>query len=277
MFSWVSVCFSIVAVAFVPLTATAGVDDTDIAIFDALRQGEIIDVMRQEGIESGRDIADAMFVPAVFSKWDQTLDEVYDTDRMTSLAAAKFSEALEDEDREGILAFFASEPGATLIALEVSARRAMLDDDVTEIALEQGRDMMAADTMRADLIGAFITTNDLIEMNVAGSLNSNLAFYTGLQDGGALPEDLTLDQLLVDLLSQEGAIRTETTEWMFGYLSMAYQPVSDDDLAAYLAFSQSPSGQALNRALFAAYEDLFNDISRVLGYEAAKIMLQAEL
>lgn len=277
MFSWVSACFSIVAVAFVPLTATAGVDDTDIAIFDALRQGEIIDVMRQEGIESGRDIADAMFVPAVFSKWDQTLDEVYDTDRMTSLAVAKFSEALEDEDREGILAFFASEPGATLIALEVSARRAMLNDDVTEIALEQGRDMMAADTMRADLIGAFITTNDLIEMNVAGSLNSNLAFYAGLQDGGALPEDLTLDQLLVDLLSQEGAIRTETTEWMFGYLSMAYQPVSDDDLAAYLAFSQSPSGQALNRALFAAYEDLFNDISRVLGYEAAKIMLQAEL
>lgn len=38
---------------------------------------------------------------------------------------------------------------------------------------------MVVDIMCVDLIGVFIMINDLIEMNVVGSLNLNFVFYIG--------------------------------------------------------------------------------------------------
>ena len=277
MFSWVVRGVGAAFVGLVPLIAWAEVDDLDIAIFDALGQGEIIQIMRDEGIVSGREIAAALFATPVNSKWDQTLDRVYDTEVMTDRALAAFSDSLAGSDRQAILAFFTADPGQMIVALEVSGRAAMLDPDVFDIALGQGRDMIAQGGARAEMIGDFMAENDLVERNVAGGLNAMIAFYSGLQQGGGLPQGVSIDVLLGDLVAQEEAIRTETTDWMVGYLAMAYAPVSEDDLETYLAFSKTEAGQALNQALFDAYEDLFDDISRVLGYEAARIMIQAEL
>jgi hypothetical protein len=61
------------------------------------------------------------------------------------------------------------------------------------------------------------------------------------------------------------------------YLAMAYQPLSDADLEAYIAFSRTPEGQVLNRALFAAFDALFNALSRDLGLAAARLMAGQDL
>lgn len=277
MFSWVVRGIGAAIIGVMPVMAAGEVDDLDVAIFDALRQGEIIEIMRDEGIAGGRESASAMFATSAISKWEQTLDRVYDTDVMFDRALVAFGDSLAEADRAAILEFFTAEPGQTVIALEVSARAAMLDADVTDAALERGREALEQGGARSDLIVDFMRQNDLVERNVAGSLNAMIAFYAGLQQGGGLPEGITLDVLLGDLIAQEEDIRTETTDWMFGYLTLAYAPVSDEKLADYLAFAKTDAGQALNNALFDAYDELFNDISRVLGYEAARIMIQAEL
>ncbi len=46
---------------------------------------------------------------------------------------------------------------------------------------------------------------------------------------------------------------------------MAYQPVPLDDLQAYVTFSASDAGQALNAALFDAFGVMAGDISYALG------------
>ena len=53
---------------------------------------------------------------------------------------------------------------------------------------------------------------------------------------------------------------------------MAYRPLSDAELTAYVEFSQSPEGQLLNRALFATFDKVFAVVSRDLGTAAAGML-----
>ena len=68
-------------------------------------------------------------------------------------------------------------------------------------------------------------------------------------------------------------IRRTTTEWVMSFLLLAYQPLSDADLETYIAFSQTPAGQDMNRAVFNAFDQMFIDISRSLGVASSRYML----
>ncbi|NNE89816.1 MAG: hypothetical protein HKN27_17245, partial [Silicimonas sp.] len=115
---------------------------------------------------------------------------------------------------------------------------------------------------------AFVEANNLIDLNVSGALNANLSFYNGLAAGGGF--DLPQDEILADVWESADAIREDTNEWIFGYLTLAYDPISDAALADYIALSETPSGKAMNRALFAAFDDLFRGISYDLGKAASR-------
>ena len=164
-----------------------------------------------------------------------------------------------------------------IVGLEVSARRALLDPAVEE-ASEDAAAIAAADSdPRLDLVAEFVEVNNLIETNVAGSLNSNLAFYEGLVDGRAFGGALTEEQILTDVWAQEADIRESTTDWLFSFLFMAYAPLEDADLEAYIAFSQTEAGEQINSAMFDSFEELFTGISRSLGRAAAAEMTTQEL
>jgi len=130
---------------------------------------------------------------------------------------------------------------------------------------------------RVEMITRFAEANDLVERNVAGALNANLAFYRGMVAGGAFDGGLSESEILADVWSQEAEVRRETEEWLFPFLAMAYQPLSEDDLGAYLAFSETAPGQALNAALFAGFDAMFEAISQDLGLAAARMMTSQDL
>jgi hypothetical protein len=125
---------------------------------------------------------------------------------------------------------------------------------------------------RLALIRDFAVAGDLIEMNVAGAMNANLAFYQGMADSGGAAAEMTEEEILSDVWGQEPQVRADTEEWLFPYLVMAYEPLSDEDLEAYTAFWESAAGKRLNTALFAAFDVVFTDISRDLGRAAARQM-----
>ena len=58
---------------------------------------------------------------------------------------------------------------------------------------------------------------------------------------------------------------------------MAYQPLADEDLEAYIAFSETDAGKQMNSALFEAFDGLFVDVSRDLGRASSRFMLRQEL
>ena len=250
--------------------------DTDV-LFELLMLPEIIDIMREEGLSYGTTIGQDLFAGPVTDEWQSKVERIYDYDAMVGIVREDFEISMSDADLTPLIEFFGSDQGQTIIGLEVSAREALLDDAVEEASEDMAAIALADEDPRMVLVQEFITVNNLIETNVAGALNSNLAFYGGLLAGGAFGGALTEDEILTDVWNQEPEIRTNTTDWIHSFLFLAYQPLDDADLQAYIAFSETDAGRDINRAMFESFDRLFNGISRSLGHAAATEMTSQEL
>jgi hypothetical protein len=234
----------------------------------------IIDVMQEEGVTYGETLATDMFPGGGDSRWGQVVAGIYDAQGMKETFNARFAQELAG-DAGAVAAiedFFGSDRGQRILTLEVSARRALLDEAVEDAAKVAAADMAQDHDPRLALIRDFAVAGDLIEMNVTGAMNANLAFYQGMAESGGFAEDMTEEQILLDVWGQEPEVRANTEEWLFPYLALAYQPLSDEDLEAYTAFWETAAGKRLNTALFAAFDVVFTDISRDLGRAAARQM-----
>ncbi|KQB97997.1 ribosomal protein L21 [Loktanella sp. 1ANDIMAR09] len=263
--------------AVAPLWAQGRDADKVDQLFDALGMPQLIEIMREEGLAYGETLATDMLPGGRSAEWSMAVSAIYDVEMMTEEVRGVLGEALEGDDVDAMLAFFTSEQGVRIVGLEISARRALLDDAVEEASKENAAIAMMDETPRFQMVQDFIDANDLIEANVIGALNSNYAFYTGLIDGGAMPAGITLETALQDVWAQEPMVRADTVEWLFSFLLMAYQPLSDEELEAYLAFSRSDAGQDMTNALFEAFNGMFDDISRALGLASSRFMLTQEL
>lgn len=277
-----SVLFAVgcACLAGVPVRAETPVPQVTEAgdLADVLMIGAVIDVMREEGIAYGADMENEMFAGQGGSGWQATVALIYDAAAMRGRFDAAFGAALQGAPQVGeITEFFASDLGRRVLTLEVEARRAMLDPAVEEAAQVAYAGMVDGDEPRVAALQAFVETNDLIESNVMGALNANLAFYQGMAEVGAFEEAMPEDQMLSDVWAQEADVRAETESWLFPYLALAYKPLSDAELAAYQDFSDGPAGQVLNSALFAAFDAVFVAVSRDLGQAAARQMQGQEL
>lgn len=247
------------------------------ALFVALGLPELLEIMRIEGAAHGDMIAAQVLADRGNPEWDGVVARIYDPDFMTQELRAGFDEELRDSDLDAMLAFFTTQPGKSIVSLEISARRAMLDEAIDAASKDAAAQARGNQTPRYRLISDFIAANDLVARNVAGAMNANYAFYLGLMDGGALPSSMTPDMALLQVWATEADVRASTEEWLEAFLLLALQPVSDEDLARYIAFSQSAAGRDLTAALAVAFEGLFADVSRSLGRAAARFLISREL
>lgn len=248
--------------------APAGLD----TLLDALALPDLVAIMREEGLAYGEDLEEEMFPGRGGDRWDAAVAQIYDGGRMEAELRGALAEEIQGTDLDPLIAFFTSAMGARVVSLELSARRALLDPEVEARSIEKMEEMQADDDPRLEVIERFIEVNSLVESNVAGALNSNYAFYTGLADGRAFDFDLTEEQMLSDVWAQEPDIRAETEEWLLSYLAMAYAPLPDATLEDYIALSETEEGEALNAALFAGFDVAFTRISRELGLAAAQFI-----
>ncbi len=247
------------------------------ALYAALALPEIVQIMREEGMAYGADVGRDLFGGEPPQAWTDIVATIYDPLRMDGQVMAALADATAGQDLGPLIAFFTSEPGLNFVELEVSARRAFLDEELESMANEAAAIAAADQTPRYDQIRRFVEVNDLVETNVVAALNSTYSFYLGLQTGGAFPTDMTEDDILSTVWSQEAEIRATTTEWVYSFLNLAYDPLSDADMEAYIAFSQTDAGVLLNSAIFGAFDGIFDDIYLSLGQAASKFMTSEEL
>ena len=241
-------------------------------LITALRFEETIAIMRDEGLRYGGEVGQEMLAGRELARWDAIVAQVYDRDTMQARVTEGFATALDGVDLAPLLAFFEG-PGQEIVALELAARKSLLDPEV-EVATEKLYNQMVKDgDVLVERVDVFIDDSDLIERNVTGALNANLVFYTGLADGGAL--DLPEADMLADIWAQEDDMRKQTETWLRSFLVMAYQPLARSKLEAYIALYQSPAGRDLNRALFAAFDGMYEDLSYQLGLAVA-LQMQGE-
>lgn len=247
------------------------------ALYEALLLPDVIAIMQTEGIAYGEDLRGELFPGRGGTAWPAIVAQIYDAEAMESLVIERFDTLLGDADLEPLISFFTSERGARIVRLELEARRAMMDESVEDAAKERFGAMRDDGDARLDLLDQFVEANDLVESNIVGAMNANYAFYIGLMDGGAFPQEMTEQQALSDVWAQEPEIRADTIKWVFSYLTLAYQPLGDDDLAVYTALSRTDEGRALNRAVFGAFDRMYTTISTALGQGAAQFILGEDL
>ena len=240
----------------------------------ALALPRLFEVLRAEGLDYGAELEAELFPGAGGPRWTATVGTLHDSARMEATAMARLRDELGayPDAVARMIDFFNADTGARIVALELAAREGYLDDTVKDAAEVAFEDMVANASPRLDQIRRLVEANDLIEQNVAGALNGNLAFYRGMIDGGGIVANLPEAEMMADLWSQEPQIRQDTTAWLMPYLALAYRPLSDVDLETYIAFSETPEGQLLNRALFSAFDVVFNGLSRDLGLAAAQFV-----
>ena len=259
------------ALTIAPPSWAAPVDD----LIDALGVPQMIELMRVEGLEYGEDLANDLLPGGSDAAWKATVSEIYDTERMYDTVQQGFSEDIADSDLEPLLAFFAAPTGQRIVDLEVSAREAMINEDVEAAARDAYIALDGTDDPRLQEMERFVRANDLIEANVVGAMNASFEFYRGLADGGGL--EMSESEMLSDVWSQEEETRKDTREWLYAFLLLAYGPLSDEEVARYADLSESPEGKAMNRALFAGFNKMYEDLSYALGLAASRQMQGQEL
>lgn len=255
-----------------PGLAGAETDDPMDRLMSALRMTDVIAIMAEEGEIYAETVAEDLLGGDGGALWAREVARIYAPARMEELMRDAFGRELPGSARDAMLGFYTSALGARISELELTARAALLDPEVEAGAIAAYHAMKEAENPELDRLTRFIEANDLIESNVVGGLNSNIAFYNGLVDGEAFSFEITEAQILSDVWGQEPDIRSETIEWLYAYLALAYHPLSDADLDSYIQVSETPAGRAFNRALFAAFDDLFDDLSYQLGRAAGQVL-----
>jgi hypothetical protein len=260
-------------------TATPGTEVSVSALAHSLRLEELFAVLRDEGVSYGEQLETDMFPGGGGPRWREAVNAIYDTTALhTAFVAALEAELGQDpETLAAILAFYGTDLGQRVVGLEIDARKAFLDVASEEAARVAADDRQLSRDPRAKLIDHFIEAGDMIEMNVAGALSGNLAFMTGMSETGAYGPALPAEDLMADVWGQEGQIRADTTSWLRAYLGLAYDPLTDTELADYTAFMESPAGQRLNAALFTAFDQVFRQVSYDLGRAAGLASLGRDI
>lgn len=256
----------------VPLAATAQARLA--ALSEIFQIAPMLDVLKQEGLHYGADLDADMLDGQGGAVWRAKVGAVYDVGQMRQIYDRAMLAELGNDPAAlaAIEAFFATDLGHKVMTLELEARRSLLDKTAEAAAQQAFAGLKKDGGARLAGLTEFAAVNDLIESNVMGALNSNLAFYRGLGAGGAFDDAMTEDQMLAEVWSAEADVRAETEDWLFPFLNLAYQPLSDADLQDYVAFSRSAGGQKLNRAMFAAFDQIFTDISYDLGQALGREM-----
>ena len=245
------------------LSAPLWADARSAVLVDVLGLAEIAQVLQAEGLDYAQTLNDDMMNGQGGPGWQVQVDAIYDPARMVETLRSHLDDALQGEIREEVIAFFAEDPGATIIKLENEARAAIADPEIEETARARYTDLAGTDDPRLARIGKMIDSGDMMQRNIAAAMNSNFQFMRGMADGGLIT--MSEDDMLAEVSAQYDEIAQDTESWLYGYLLLAYSPLQDETLDGYIAFANTPAGQTLNRALFDGFGAAYAEISYALG------------
>lgn len=258
-----------------PPQAKAQAADADLQAINALTHlPETLDLIRQEGIQQGKDLGSDLFGDSEDPNWLSALDRVYDTGQMTGLYNAALRQVLAQDPSlsNNIRPFLDSDLGQRVITLELEARRTTMDKVAMQAAREVFVELEKTDKFRRAQIERLVVAGDLIEANVMAGLNGNLTFYKAMAAVGTPGTPKDEAELLAQVWSQEADIRASVEEFLYPIMALAYAPLNEDELQSYVDFSESPAGTRFNDALSKAFDPLMIELSRKLGTEAGKLL-----
>lgn len=254
----------------IPLAASEHAD----RLMQALHLSDFMEILSEEGVAQGIALNESMLGGSGGAYFQAQVEDLYDPVSMHQQLSQSVEQLMTIAHLEQASIFFESDLGQSIVSLENSARRAIADETIEELARTAYKQADRED-MFFRLVDEYVQVNDLIEQNVQGTMSADYSFYRGLASGqGGLLDEASV---LEELLSQHENTKAETTEWMYSFLLLAYQPLNEAQMRENIAFSRTDAGRALNTALFESFDDMLDGISFQLGQAVAQAMRASDL
>lgn len=266
--------FLAVAATVMVLVAPAWADTDLERLSRAMKLEEVAEILRAEGLRYGASIDRDMLAGQGGAHFETVISGIYTEERIYRAVRTGLGAHMSPEQLRASVMFFESDLGQKVIGLENSARRAFSDPEIEEAAAQRYAETNSDDRFLQQLT-AYIEVNDLIEQNVDGALTADYSFFLGMSEGQGEGRDD--EGMLATILEGRDDIRADTSDWLFGFLMLAYSPLSEAEMDENITFSQSDAGVALNAALFQGFDALYNGISYDLGVAVARAMQATDL
>ncbi|MEM5475183.1 DUF2059 domain-containing protein [Pacificibacter sp. AS14] len=239
-------------------------------LMDLMKFPEVIELLADEGRSMADDTPDIDLGMPRYA-WDSMITKLYNEDAMHEAFRTELVTAFGATDLDPIVAFYESDLGREIADLELDARKAITDDAVLSAAGDMWAEL-DPQSQRAQLIEDYVSVNDLIELNVVGAMNSDIAYFRGFSAGAKDGMGLNETDIMREVWAGEPEARAQVMEWVYGFSALAYQPLDEDEFDAYIAFGKSDAGRALNNAMFAAFDNVYADLARGLGAGTALLI-----
>ncbi|KIC48792.1 DUF2059 domain-containing protein [Tateyamaria sp. ANG-S1] len=233
-------------------------------LIDAMGIPPLIDAFVTEGRDAGQSINEAFLNGQGGAVWAETVQRIYDPQRMESELRSVMAEELDAATAEQALLFFESELGARIITLEVQARQAFMDEQVEAAA-------KAAPSTSGEAVTAYLSARGLIDRNADVAVAAQAAFLDGLAEASGQAGDVP------DMDGLRARILVDTESWLRGYNALVQSALSADDIAIYTSFWETEVGNAVDDALFLAFGQSYTTLSFALGQAAGRLVPQNEL
>jgi hypothetical protein len=266
----------LLAACFVVLSALPlWADARHTVLMDVLQIKNLSQILQAEGQSFGETLNTEWLNGQGGATWSGQVAQIYDPERISEGIRAGLEPAVNGDDLENVISFFASDLGTRIVTLENSARAALAIDEVEQEARTRFSQLQDGDDPRLSQINRMIDAGDLINRNVTSALNSNYQFLRALVDGDIYVMSDT--EILEDVFAERDAIAADTLNWLGAFMLLAYSPLSLEELTTYADFAQTGAGKSLNTGLFAGFDPLYEDISYALGRAMALNMAAEEL
>lgn len=246
-------------------------------LLKAMQFKQVIETILQESRVYGATLDKQMLQGRGGEKWQNLLGEIYDEDRIWNAFISKLETELSGQDTAAMLEFWKTDLGQRIVVLENSGRIAFADDDIEQDSRARFREMVQNNHPRVAMLREFVAAGDFFEVNLSNAMDANYAFMSGMVQSGVFDREITEEEILRNTWENEAEIRKDIREWIYAFLALAFQPLTDAELQAYIDFSNTKAGRVLNNAQFVAYNYVFKTISKALGVSVGEFLRSSDL
>lgn len=238
------------------LLEKSGVVEAVNAIPDALIEG--LDEVRQSNPRM-----DAKF----FSAWKATVPLAYRPEKLIGVIDAGMQKELTDTDRRELTAFYDSDLGKRIVALEKESNRA------TAAIREYGKNP-AAFADRVALYKEIDQVSGASEFGATINLNAGIAMQIGMLAAMNAPVDIA--KLKADAEKERPTIREQVQGEMLQTFAYTYRTLPVDDVKAYLEFLKTPAARKFNASLGRLLAETMTVQANALGQMLMKNITSAK-
>ena len=186
----------------------------------------------------------------------------YGPERLRAAMRAELAASLPPSETEQALQFLATDLGKRVTALEEAAASPENSDHIETIAADAAA---ALEPARKQLIDRMIKATRLAEVAASIVINQQMgvmrgfAVYAGNADDGSKDDETArLNRYREQMIALLGPRMT-------AHSAVIYGPLTDEDLAQYVAFLESPAGVRMSNAVGVALDKVLGAAAFELG------------